>query len=342
VRHPDLWALPGPRRFVKDVVDRVYKGRCITLRDVHGAAGVLAALGAQIGRDSFMRLQTIDLRASVELLAALNEALATDARSLAALAVNENARDTVFLIHLSGGAHATDIQTFVRAGRLRPDNDASVVVVAYDGPLDGLGDEHWDTLDAAGLVGPLDGMAFAAVHLTEADSLPTRIKAAVAVEVGAWDLRLTERLLDLPMKDALRPDLCPDRWIDADDAGAAQRLDGWGGEAVRHAAWLARNDAGSLAKRVWRGQLGVLFPWIEERRREVITRHRPFLRAKEKTMPEVEMLDWGPIAVQLGNSVKGCPKAVQSARFIRNELAHGRPVSWPTILQCLRDFSVSC
>jgi hypothetical protein len=323
---------------VKDVIDRIYKGRCISLRDAHGAAGVLGALTAQIGHDSFMRLQTIDLRAPVELLAALNEALATDVRSLAALAVNENTHDTVFLFHLSDGAHAADIQTFVRAGRLRPGNEAAVVVAACNGAIEGLNGEHWDTLDFAGLVGPLDGMAFAALHLTEADSLPTRIKAAIAVEVGAWDLCLTERLLDLPMKEALRPDLCPPRWIDSDDEGAAQRLDGWGGEPVRHAAWLARNDPGSLAKRVWRGQLGVLFPWIEERRREVIARHRPFLRTTEKTMAEVEMLDWGPIAIQLGNGAKGCPKAVQSARAIRNELAHGRPVSWPAISQCLDEF----
>jgi hypothetical protein len=299
---------------------------------------MLGALGAQIGRDSFMRLQTIDMGAPMALLAALNEALAMDIRSLAALAVNEGTHDTVFLIHLSDGAQAADIQTFVRAGRLRPGNDAAVVVAACDGSIDGLSDEHWDTLDSAGLVGPLDGMAFAAAHLSEADSLPIRIKAAVAVEVGAWDLWLTERLLDLPMREALRPDLCPSRWVDLDDEGADQRLDSWGGEAIRHAAWLARHDISSLTKRVWRGQLGILFPWIEERRREVIARHRPLLRATEKTMPEVEMLDWGPIAIQLGNGAKGCPKAVQSARIIRNELAHGRPVSGAMISQCLDEF----
>jgi hypothetical protein len=55
-------------------------------------------------------------------------------------------------------------------------------------------------------------------------------------------------------------------------------------------------------------------------------------------MPEVEMLDWGPIAIQLGNCTRGCPKAVQSARSIRNELAHGRPVQWPIISQCLGEF----
>ncbi len=299
---------------------------------------MLGALGAQISGDGFMRLQTIDLRASTALLAALNETLATDVRSLAALAVNENARDTVFLIHLSDGACAGDLQTFVRAGRLGPGSESAVVVAACEGTLEGLAGEHWDVVDAAGLVGPLDGMAFAAAHLTEADSLPTRIKAAVAVEVGAWDLCLTERLLDLPMKHALRPDLCAEQWLDANDQRAAQHLDGWGGEAARHAAWLAANDKGSLTKRVWRGQLGVLFPWIEERRREVIARHRPHLRATEQTMPEVEMLDWGPIAFQLGNSAKGCPKAVHSARGIRNELAHGRPVTWPTISQCLDEF----
>lgn len=287
-----------------------------------------------------MRLHSLDLRPPARgFLAAMNEALATDIRSLAALAVNEDTRDTVFLLNLADRTHVSDIHAFVRAGRLRINRDAAVIVVACDGPLDGLTDEHWDTLDAAGLIGPLDGMAFAADHLTEADSLQLRIKAAVAVEVGAWDLGLTERLLDLPIKEALRPDLCPTRWIDPSDAAMTQHQDRWGGETTRHAAWLARNDIDGLAKRIWRGQLGVLFPWIEERRREVIARHRPFLRPTEKTMPEVEMLDWGPIAIQLKNSAKGCPNAVQMAREIRNELAHGRPVSWHNISQCLNAFS---
>ncbi len=338
MRHPDLWTLPGPRRFVRDVVDRAYKGRCVALRDAQGAAGILGALQAEIGGDGFMRLQIVDLRASTELLPALNETLATDVRSLAALAVNDNARDTVFLVHLLDGACASDLQTFVRAGRLSIGSGAAVVVAACDRALEGLGGEHWDAVDAAGLVGPLDGIAFAAAHLTQADGLAIRIKAAVAVEVGTWDLCLTERLLDLPMKLALRPDLCAEQWLEADDQGVAQHLDGWGGEPARHAAWLASNDKGSLTKRVWRGQLGVLFPWIEERRRDVIARHRHFLRATDQTMPEVEMLDWGPISIQLGNSPKGCPKAVQSARTMRNELAHGRPVTWPTISQCLDEF----
>lgn len=333
-----MWSLPGPRRFVKDIVDRLYKGRSINLRDAHGAASMLRALGVQIGQDGFLRLQTIDLCASTDLLAALNESLATDVRSLAALAVNENALNTVFLVHLADDTYSGDLQTFVRAGRLRPGSQAAVVVAASDGPLERLVDAHWDVLDAIGLVGPLDGMAFAAVHLTDADSLPIRIKAAVAVEVGGWDLCLTEQLLDLPMNEAIRPDLCLDKWISADDNVSVQQLDRWGGEMTHHAAWLARNDSISLTKRVWRGQLGVLFPWIEERRREVIARHLGLLQVTEASMPEVEMLDWGPIAIQLGNSPKGCPKSVQSARIIRNELAHGRPVSWLTISRCVDGF----
>jgi hypothetical protein len=302
--------------------------------------GVLSALRAQMSHDGLLRLQTVDLRNRVELLPALNEALATEVKSLAALAVNEGVRDTIFLMHLSDSSSTRDIQAFVRAGRLRASSDAAVVVAACNDQIDGLGDEHWDKLDAVGLVGPLDGMAFAAVQITDPDSLPIRIKAAVAVEVGAWDLALTERLLELSLIDALRPDLCPAKWIDEQDTEASLHLDTWGGDSTRHAAWLVRNDKQGLAKRVWRGQLGVLFPWIEERRREVIARHRSYLRPTERTMPEVDMLDWGPIAIQLGNSDKGCPSAIKLARNIRNELAHGRPVAWPEISRCLDGFEI--
>jgi hypothetical protein len=339
VRHPGLWSLPGPRRFVKDVVDRLYRGRSVTLRDAHGADGLLGALATQIGGDSFLRLQSIDLREAQSLLTAMNEALAIDLRSLAALAVNEDAQATVFLLHLADARHAADIQTFVRAGRLTANSEAPVVVAACDDDLEELGDEHWDDLDAAGLVGPLDGMAFAAAYMSEADSLTARIKAAVAVEVGAWDLGLTETLLDLPAREALRPDLCPDQWVAPDSEAAAQHVDGWGGEPTRHAAWMARNDLAGLRKRVWRGQLGVLFPWIEERRREVITRYRSFLKVNDNTMPNIDLFDWGPISIQLQNSaLGGCPQAVHLAREIRNELAHSRPVSSQQISRCIEAF----
>ena len=338
MRHPDLWSLPGPRRFLNDIVDRLYRGRCIVLRDAHGVGGVLAALETHIGAGSYLRLHSIDLRTADGLLTALNETLALDLRSLAAVAVNEDTQSSVFLLHLADNRHVAETNAFVRACRLRPNTNAAVVVAACTTPLDDLGDEHWDCVNAVGLVGPLDGMAFAAVHGNEADSLPARIKAAVAVEVGAWDLGLTEKLLDMSVQKAVRPDLFPDQWSDAGDEAAVQLVDSWGGEPARHAAWMIRNDLSGLRKRVWRGQLGVLFPWIEERRREVIARYRVHLKVTDRTMPDVELFDWGPISIQLKNSAKGCPPAVQTAREIRNELAHGRPVPWPPISACIEAF----
>jgi hypothetical protein len=295
-------------------------------------------LEAQIGAGSYLRLHSLDLRDVDDLLTALNQALALSARSLAALAVNDDCQSSVFLVHLNDSRHVPDLQNFVRAGRLKANSEAAVVVAAYSEILAGPADEHWDSLDTVGLVGPLDGMAFAAVHATDADSLPARIKAAVAVEVGAWDLNLTELLLGLPLREAVRPDLHPEQWTDPANIEVVQHLDSWCGESARHAAWMVHNDANGLAKRVWRGQLGVLFPWIEERRREVISRYRRFLKVTDKTMGDVDLFDWGPILIQLGNSPKGCPPAVRAAREIRNELAHGRPVTWPQIAACIESF----
>lgn len=315
----------------------------MSLRDAHGPASLLDAIQAQVAHDGFMRVHRVDLRAASGLLLSLNQVLASDIRSLAALAVSEASTDTIFLFHLSDMSLSQDIQSFIRASHLGRSSSKGlgvVVLVACDNSPENFTGEYWDILDAVGLVGPLDGMAFAAIRLTEPDSLSVRIKASIAVEVGAWDLCLTERLLDLPMQSALRPDLCTGAWIDPQDADTAETLDSWGGEPAHHAAWLAKRDISSLKKRVWRGQLGIVFPWIEERRRDIIARYRPILRTTDRTMADVEMLDWGPLGIQLGNSAIGCPPAVHSARSIRNELAHGRPVSWPELCRCFEDFRI--
>ena len=339
MRHPDIWSLPGPRRFIDDLTSRMYKGRCINLRDRHGAEGILTALFSQLTRDSFVRVHSIDLSNAVEVLPALNEVLATNFSSLAALSAHETTQNTVFLLKVAGSVLSRDLQNFVRAARLRAGSDPGVIVTASSGLVEGLSGENWDVVDAIGLIAPLDGMAFAATRLSEGESLPVRVKAAIAVEVGGWDLFLTEKLLALPFKEAMRPDLNLIRWADATILSSASQLDRWGGEVSPHSAWLAQQDKDRLTKRVWRGQLAALFPWIEECRREVVARNHRVLQPDNRTMKDIDELDWGPLCIQLERSSNGCPPVARRARAIRNSLAHGVPVSWSDISNCIAEYT---
>jgi len=117
---------------------------------------------------------------------------------------------------------------------------------------------------------------------------------------------------------------------------AAGCADDWGGSACEHPLWLAANRPDLLTKRVWTGQVAVLLPWIETRRLEVIARFVEHLRPDTvRCGPDVEALDWGPMGVQLKREPRWLLDLIETHRVARNELAHGRPVSWAQMTQCI-------
>jgi hypothetical protein len=50
--------------------------------------------------------------------------------------------------------------------------------------------------------------------------------------------------------------------------------------------------------------------------------------------PDLESLDWGPLAFQL-DRVPAVKKLALVLREARNELAHGRPIVWGHIRMCM-------
>jgi hypothetical protein len=134
-----------------------------------------------------------------------------------------------------------------------------------------------------------------------------------------------------------------DHWYRVPASWRHGTVDYWDGEPVPHAMWLAANDLASLEKRIWRGQVAALLPWIEETRCRVITLCRRRLRPDEsdpgRPSASVEDLDWGSLLRQLSDKSARTPgwvlRLVQQMRRVRNELAHGRPATWPSIRHCL-------
>jgi hypothetical protein len=200
----------------------------------------------------------------------------------------------------------------------------------------------WEKLEARGILGPHDGIGFAAGAGRGIHTFEHRLKTNVAVEVGAWDLDIIERILSMPTHRATRPDAHlnawsdrrADAWRDDRPSWTAGSLDEWGGEACVHPLYLAANKPTLLTKRVWRGQVAVLFPWLEEFRQAVIRTYRRHLRPDDLSYGgDVDSLDWGPVCWQLGRAGidRWALDAIHAGRKIRNDLAHGRPVDWSAI-----------
>src|SRR5262249_10531600 len=117
------------------------------------------------------------------------------------------------------------------------------------------------------------------------DDLLERTAVSTIVEVAGWDPSLIRALADLPPevqldpRDALRRFPVP--------AGAAQPywanglVDHWDGQVHVHAkALLVLGDDQALARRVWRGHVRTIFPFIDQVRHAFVTRYKTALCAR--------------------------------------------------------------
>ena len=260
--------------------------------------------------------------------------------STASLATSPMLQNTAIVVRSRGAADQA-LATFVRMICQQPEGEGPILlVVSEDGGclLDGHAVEP-----VRNVFSPLDGAAYAAAMPRTLRPLEARLVASVAIEVAAWDVDLLDRLTALPPQQAVRPDRHVDSW----DDGQTSRwrglpavwengcIDDWGGEPAEHALWLAANKPDALTKRVWRGQLPMLLPWIEQYRQMIIERERRALKPDLlRSGVDIESLDWGPLSVQL-QRVPELKKLLPAFRFARNELAHGRPISWQVVRLCL-------
>jgi hypothetical protein len=264
--------------------------------------------------------------------------LATSASS-ATLVTSTNLQHAAIVVSIRG-APDRGLASFARMIARQPVEEGPILlVVSEDG---GCVLENRALEPVRNVFGPLDGAAYAAALPRGRGPLEARLVASVAIEVAAWDVTLLDRLTALPSEQAVRPDLHVDAWDDGETAkwrGITPSwqegcMDDWGGEPTEHALWIAANRPKALTKRVWRGQLAMLLPWIEQYRQTIIEQERRNLRPDARSGPDVESLDWGPLAYQL-DRVAVMKRLAHAFREARNELAHGRPILWSHVKLCI-------
>lgn len=140
--------------------------------------------------------------------------------------------------------------------------------------------------------------------------------AAIAVEISRGDLDLLRAMA------AAGPETCfdPRRWLaDAGPVHSPRPLR-WRGREEPHPGWLVLNDPDAIQRRRWRGQLGLVLPWLESVRIDYLDRLRPSGWSED--------LEFTPLIEQLqrrGGAAKHL-KALRTLRTARNDLAHGRPL----------------
>jgi hypothetical protein len=348
------WQLPGPGRFVASVLSDLRSGRNVLLRfPLHTAGGIREAVEAEVRANDLWRWAPLDATeffasTPAELALMLHDRLHCEPPpgqlpGPAALARAIPDGEVLWVEHLGAGqwpVWARFLAQFQHAcvplvGRLptEPDSDTALAVHRWGRSL--------TRLDVMLYLDRRAPTAFPSRTLRQ-------VALAVATELGGADAGLGVRLASIGVQLLADPlsvlgehasergwtQACVERpaWHD----GVIERLDGE--ERVNSAALLAAGDHEAVRRRVWKGQVRVLYPFIEEQRVRLVPEVNRFLRFPlETTYGTVERA----IDLEIGQLVhflrgQRLPDLTRRQLLVlcnmRHSLAHLRPVAFRDLI----------
>lgn len=193
-----------------------------------------------------------------------------------------------------------------------------------------------------------EDMALYAAFMAQDGDAPVhirRLKGSIVAELALWDPELAEQLARVPLRDLLAPmellrkiararSWATEGPVSTSDTGAwaAGQTDQMDGVKKIHSALVAAlGDQDEIRRRVWAGQVAILFPLIERLRLKALDRLRlglnPPFRVKEGVIHDPVLLEIGDLFWLLNRNRVERPdptvaSAVRVLRRMRNALAH--------------------
>lgn len=220
--------------------------------------------------------------------------------------------------------------TFAKQRQAKEDGPALLIVCdKCDKPM------GCEFLDDGAFVGPPEAAVFVRERRT-APSLLTECADAAAIEVSRGDLGLLSDLLSLPDRDRFNPA----RWIARQPV--VEDLLPWRGHEERCATWLARYDPARFERRVWRGHVSVMFPFLANSLATLLEKHGNRLprevpdKQTGAPIPRDEF-EWGDIVFALRPTAPLQADRAHRVRLARNALAHRRPLDWQSAMAVTND-----
>jgi hypothetical protein len=354
------WQLPGPARFVSAAVDAVRGGRNVLFRlPCHADHGLCKAAAERMREFESWRWRTLraaDLPAvsAIDIAHALHGALdcqtaAGELPSAAHLAQTLPDREVACVDGITAAewpAWARFLDQYQHACQGRDEDRRALFCVPLVGPwpCEPSANTTLAVLRWEGVVGRLDTMLYLDRLLAGSgpDGLLRRVVLAVGTELVGSDPALAVAIaanyldaLDDPFP--LLGDFARERgWSTQSAAGRSWASGVWeefdGSGRVHSAALAAAGLSTDIARRVWQGQVAVLYPFIEEQRVQLLPEVAGLLPLPvETTYGRVEQA----IDLELGQLVhflrdRRVPQDVwrrlQRLRDARHQLAHLRPL----------------
>lgn len=288
-----IWRLPGPAEFLEQLIPDLVVGDGLVVLEAPSTFELDSLVEVVSTRDPDLRAELLDdaLIGELGLCRAIGDALGVLEPDPTSVDWVSDALDygrLALFVHVSGIRTAADRDFLRKVTRANRTSEplALVMTLHDDGSetaFEVSGIPHrihrwW------GVVSKLDAFVAAALHAPES----SEVIRASAVEVGAPDLTLVERLIDADSRD---PDevltICADRASELDLAPMSVRSGhaadrpskgdrtGWQRGGIQSMDGLIRAHAGVLGKprilrRLWAGQVASLLPRIDLARLEII------------------------------------------------------------------------
>ncbi|MBI5100383.1 MAG: hypothetical protein HZB33_00900 [Nitrospirae bacterium] len=201
---------------------------------------------------------------------------------------------------------------------------------------------------------PIDMLLYAAMILKKKNMprLQKQVAIPIIANLALWDPLVYERFAYKPIEIILSPidtlkniglerswragiECTEERWIN----GIADTIDG---KEMIHSAFLAQHGTlDEINRRIWTAQIGVLMPFVEEKRQQLISDLKDLLivphSAGYKVISDVRELEIGHIHYQANNGFftinEHTKRLITRLRDIRNCLSHIEALS-PELLLC--------
>lgn len=355
------WDMPGPCRFVKRVEN-----------DLRDRVNTVAALPAGFGKGwfNFFRRrwvedqQRIDVqRVTSESTLPLDELCGTftthpsGTLTIGALARESGFRGRTIGVVLEDKSFMKEwvefLAVYERECRLIDVLERTVLLLVTDGVSPQLLPSPETYLRVhiyEGYARPYDCYMYSWVLLgaEEKQAWRTELKMALCARLAQWDPRLCEVLSDLDIESILDPGSSiaslPHGKETAGMVEAADADEGWAmgilqrrdGQVVYHSGWVAKDTTShEFGRRVWEAQVQVIFPLIEQVRRQAIERYGshfrlPVLVGENEYVNDPYDLEIAMVR-RILSRVGGVPRAVlrrlDQAWEFRNALAHIEPLT---------------
>jgi hypothetical protein len=358
------WQLPGPATFLNAIIEDLRAGRNVVIAmPKHYPPGLCQALSDGLRRMDLYYFRELSLREDPafngqlperilhDRFAPLTDALAVP--SAETLACAAPLRETALWIEGFDSAAWPMWREFLDrykdACRGQTSYERLLLVVLVAGEVADylpvsdvtLSERRWH-----GVVRRLDMLLYAS-RLMEAagyNGLFRELATAIITEIAGTDPLMADFLATEPLERLLNPlpalrDIARTRGWPHKGSGPGEQLS-WSlgitdcrdGKPLSHsAAETAKGKSETISRRVWRAEVGVLFPFLEDYRMELIHQFGYCLRlpviTDYESINEPEGLELSHLCDQLCRQLSASQaELLRCCRRIRNDLAHLHPV----------------